>query len=103
MTGHWERVRHVVRCAYGCGEVKHPEWVYLRGRFAVCEPCAAKMDIRRPVFGPQDDAPKEPHNLVPANSPRRNLSSVGTFADDLKAAPSEAAFLAKLRRLVGRS
>ena len=43
---HWERVRIGLKCAYGC-QIPHAEWAYMRGRFAVCEPCARKQGIVR--------------------------------------------------------
>lgn len=59
---HWERIRVGLPCAYGCGDIRHGEWAYMRGRFAVCEACAARMGILPPV--PGDD--RDPSALVPA-------------------------------------
>lgn len=99
---HWERVRVSVPCAYGCGDIRHPDWVYIHGRFAVCEKCAADMGIRRPVFGQPSDTPKEPHNLVPATPAKRGMTAVADVADDLQGAPTFAAFMSQLRRMWGK-
>lgn len=99
---HWERVRVGLPCAYGCGTIPHGEWVYMRGRFAVCESCAADMGIRRPVFERPSDEPQEPHGLVPATAAKRGPTSVGAVAESLQDAPTLDAFLNQLRRMVGK-
>lgn len=99
---HWERIRIGLPCAYGCGDIKHGEWAYMHGRFAVCETCAADMGIRRPSFGAPSDEPKEPHNLVPATPPARGLTQVGALAESLQEAPTVDAFLNRLRSIWGK-
>lgn len=84
---HWEVVRFGMKCAYGC-EIKHAEWAYMRGRYAVCEKHAAEMGIRRVV----GDAPAPPE-----------MSPIGAVADELKDATSIGAFLNRLRQIVGKA
>jgi hypothetical protein len=94
---HWERVRVGLKCSYGC-EIRHAEWAYMRGRFAVCEPCANRLGITRPISSTPVDA-RDASGLVPASSPRRGFSDMGAIAADLQAAPDAAALVNQVRRL----
>lgn len=78
----WERVRSVVKCAYGC-EIPHASWAWF-GKFpmVVCEPCAAKYGIRRPQPKP---ATSEPDSLVPASPEPRQFTSTEQLAEQFQA------------------
>lgn len=95
---HWERVRIGVKCAYGC-EIRHAEWAYMHGRFAVCEPCAAKMDIFPPTVSSTPVDARDASQMVPASPPRRGFSDVSAIAEKLQAAPNADALANQVRRL----
>jgi hypothetical protein len=98
---HWERIRVGLPCAYGCGEIKHAEWAYMHGRFAVCEPCAAKMGIYPPTASATPIDARDESALIPASAAApRGFSGVGAMAESLKGAAPDT--LANEVRRLGR-
>jgi len=97
MKGHWERVRTVLRCAYGC-DIKHAEWAWFgRYPFVVCESCAARYGIHREPL-PPPTADLEQSDLVPASPDRPKFTGIGEIAAEFEASPGRVVRAARAKR-----